>query len=660
MNRNLASTLVIFLAFILIAPSVFLVAPQRAHALFGLGDITFDPTSWIQNSITAVATPISAAADVAMQINNYVLQPLAYALSGKLMKDITASTIKFTNGLSNGTGRAQFVTDYQTSMQMVGDAQALSFFAQFMQNSTSPFASSVTNALRDNYLRNTSRAGFFSSNRNTLSRSSPNVNRFLAGDWSQGGAGAWFALTTQEQNNPYLLYQNSLFQLGSSVNNASAARTNELAWGQGFMSWCGGSDPNAYVSAPASDNAGNADYPCTMGADCQSGVCMSGNVEIGKSCTNNNECSKGLTCSANSNKACSNTGSGKCTNKYTSKVASSGDPCTNADGTAGTIRTPGSVIGASLNKALGLSSDKLAQMGQMGKEINGILKDVSTVANVANFAQFVLGGGASANSGGILGSGKPSSSNSTSRLAAFGSSDYLGVTQSDVIQNNMPEDPKKLVTDMSKRIIEYKLAWDKIEGVVKTASSNIIDLESYCADQQQIALKKNATDNSSRIFLTNFINDSTEWKDASRDIFKNDISPILVQVVNASSTIKAATAMVNKVNEELTSTTMSISAYTNDIQTLNTMSPTYEDVINAQRDARPFSAAAATLQGVTVVSGTTLLDRLNLIITNTASIKSGDFIDNSNNRDNIRNHSIKFPCNYEASVKAYAAAITKT
>ena len=255
-------TLATILAVTLLAPSVFLVGTPRAHAQFPgggssavvvIGDTS--PTSAartesslvtsIKTTLTAISTYTSAAADVANDINTFILQPLAFALSGNLLKFITAYVLDFVIGETNGTGVPQFVQDVQGNLQLVGDIQANAFFIQFGRNSNSPFAGAITSSLRNNYLWNTSSAGFFAANRNTLGLYSPNPDAFLDGDWSQGGVGAWFALTTQNQNNPYTFYQASQSHLASVVSGAVSARLEELGWGQGFLSWCGASDGNA-------------------------------------------------------------------------------------------------------------------------------------------------------------------------------------------------------------------------------------------------------------------------------------------------------------------------------------------------------------------------------------------------------------------------------
>lgn len=296
----------------------------------------------IQNTFSAIAGVANQLNTYAKWVNDYVLQPIAFIKSGALMKSLTAGVVAFVTGTANGTGVPQFVQDLQGNLQRVGDTQALAFFAQYARNSNSPFAASITSSLRSNYLERTSSAGFWSANRSTLNRYSPNVNGFLAGDWSQGGVGAWLALTTQPQNNPYMLYQASQAQLASVVGSAQATRSALLSYGQGFLSWCG-------ADTGLSANPENVDPVLAN----EGGV-------------------------------------------------SPGDPCINKDGTAGTIKTPGSVITASLNKALGGGQDKLVQIGNIGSQLSGILGSISNIMGTINLAKDILKGPAS---GGLAGAG---------------------------------------------------------------------------------------------------------------------------------------------------------------------------------------------------------------------------------------------------------------
>src|SRR3989344_3024319 len=93
-----------------------------------------------------------------------------------------------------------------------------------------------------------------------------------------------------------------------------------------------------------------------------------------------------------------------------------GDPCTNtADGTPGTIKTPGSVIVATLNKALGSQTDSILRMGNVGPQITSVLRDIGTIMSTVNFATELLGG----SSGGPFGVGQSSSGSSQSPLRQF-------------------------------------------------------------------------------------------------------------------------------------------------------------------------------------------------------------------------------------------------
>lgn len=236
-SRLFASALSVLLVASLIAPSAVLIMPRQASAQAAAAAV---PTGEIPFSLLTLKQIVTSVATYASYINSYILQPIALIKSGNLMKAMTAGVIAYVTGVANGTGATQFVQNLQKNLQQVGDTQAYAFFVQYGRNSNSPFASSITSALRSNYFQNTSAAGFWSANRSTLSLASPNVNAFLGGSWAQGGAKAWFALTTQPQNNPYTLYQRSQAQLASVVTSATVARLSELNWGQGFMSWCGG------------------------------------------------------------------------------------------------------------------------------------------------------------------------------------------------------------------------------------------------------------------------------------------------------------------------------------------------------------------------------------------------------------------------------------
>lgn len=226
----------VFLVTVLLIHVSLFFMPRPAHAQFG--GVVFDPSNWIQNTITATVAPITSFATNSVWIKEYVLDPIAWVVSQTVVQSISGSVISFVTGRGNGSGKPQFVQNLLGHLRDVGDAQLNSFLTQFRANSNSPFASSIANTLFDKYLKDTSLIGFFDENLCTLDEFSNDVDAFLGGDWSQGGVAAWFGLTTRDENNPFTLYERASSVLGELVNQSKGARSQELSWGQGFISWC--------------------------------------------------------------------------------------------------------------------------------------------------------------------------------------------------------------------------------------------------------------------------------------------------------------------------------------------------------------------------------------------------------------------------------------
>lgn len=622
MKSPFIKTLVVILITTLVAPSVFLIAPQRAHAIdaeiVSCTDWTCIKTAVestigaIQNTITAVATPISAAANQAMWINANVLQPLAFILSGNLMKMLTAGVIGFVIGKANGTGVPQFVVDVRKSLQTVSDSQAMAYLNQLKRNSNSPFASSIYTALNTDYLQKTSLAGFWAANMCTLSRASPNVPAYLSGNWSQGGVTAWFALTTQTQNNPYLLYQASQNQLatlvGPGVGGATGARLSELSWGQGFMSWCGANSPGS-LQATTDTRAGGAGTP----------ACPPGSNYV----STDNKCEYGDGSPA--------------TPLSGDQGINPGDPCTNIDGTPGRVQTPGSTIKATLDKVLGGQQDQIVRMGNIGPQINQILGNIGTILQTVQFASQILGG---PGSGGLFGVGQTSSSNATSRLAQFTPTDptnYLGASNANVYQSAASSVVAS--TDPLGRILQYESAWNTIKASADAASTTVHSLATFCAAQAD-AVTRGTLTLPSGVSEPTFITAATEQAAAATTALTTSIAPVLARAAAVAPAVAAARALVAKVQCEANipsgtsgsvycdpahptvATNSTTNTYSTDVQLLQSMPPTASDIANAQQDIQTFNQAQANPPSSLNVSGGSLIDQLNLIATNANALKT--------------------------------------
>lgn len=415
--------------------SAFFLAPQRTHAT---GWPVFDAGNFVQNTISAIKSVLievhaftTAVATYALWVNTFILQPLLFVLSGRLLQRITSGVLQFVTGVINGTGAPQFAQNVRGTMQMVSDVSAFAFINQYGLHSRSPFSASIVSALRIDYLQSSSLAGFFAANRDTLYRTSPNINAYLAGDWSQGGVASWFALTTQDNNNPYMLYLNAQSQrqslAGPGIGGATGARKSELSWGQGMLSWCG-TDDSVDPAVPVSgvdDGTGTA--PGTEMPD--SITSLEGKVP--------------------------------------------GDPCTNKDGTGGKVKTPGSVINSSLSKALGATQDKIVEMGSLANEVNGILRDITRVMQTVNLAKNILVG---PDNDGLLGAGRSDNHDTTV---------FLGVTNANVYQNAADSQNdatnRVLLSEKTNSVDQYESAWNIIKASADSASTALNTLISSCA-----------------------------------------------------------------------------------------------------------------------------------------------------------------------------------
>lgn len=623
----------------LIVPTVFFTAPQRAHAFLGVGDQVMEvgeqlyatTKSSVENTITAVKTSISsianvtsAAANVALQVDTYVLQPLAFALSGNILKMITQGVINFVIGKANGTGVPQFVADVQASMQLISDQQTLTFLDAYMRSSKSPYSGSIVQELSRDYLNTTSLAGFWAQNMDTLRRTSPNPYGYLRGNWMYGGVTTWMALTTQQQNNPYWLMQNSRNALaaliGPGVGGVTGARAMDIRNGQGLVSWCGEADgdlgafttsPQGVASAARAEQAADEAYYAAYYKAEGEGV---GEQErIGRA-----------TVAAESARYAAMQ-QGKVANQATSGKApllgvNPGDPCTLDNGKTGVIKTPGSVILAGLNKALGSQTDSVVRMGNVGPEINRILGDMATVMKTVDFAVKIFGG---PGSGGLFGVDTPSSGQTKSLLRNYAdSSGNLGVTTTGVLANAAKLPSSGL--DMSNRLVQYRSAMALISNATNAASTSVVGLISYCNEQRAVA--SSTPNNMLDPRFTTFMSASSAKIQEAQNALANIIAPVHTRLLAGSSLAAAADAMVSRAQSALNAGTDTAGAQgLADMERLRTMPPTPADVAEMQHDAEvslsSATAAADPIGSLNVSMGTTI-EKMNLLNANASAMRA--------------------------------------
>lgn len=549
MRKNLlTSSVSILLIFALILTPAFFIAPQKARAVFvptfetnpavtgsELTTAAKTSLSYLKDVLIEIHQYTSMIATVAMWVNTFILQPLLFILSGRLLQSITAGVLQFVTGVVNGTGVPQFVQNVQGNMQAVSDVSSFAFFNLYGMHSRSPFSASIVSALRYDYLQSSSLAGFFAANRDTLYMTSPNINGYLAGNWMDGGLASWFALTTQDNNNPYMLYLSAQSRrsslAGPGVGGATGARLSELSWGQGMLSWCG-TDDSVDPAVPASgvdDGTGTA-----PGTTPTPDTSLAGKVP--------------------------------------------GDPCTNKDGTGGKVKTPGSVISSTLNKALGATQDKIVQMGALANEVNGIMGDIMKVMKTVNIAKNILVG---PNNGGLDGAGRGYERNTGV---------FLGVTSGNVYQNAATS--PLYTSNKLQAIGQYETAWLAIKASADTASTTLNTIISSCS---------NAT-----------------VKSDAQSALTAQVQPALASAASAAANVAAVRAAMQAIQDKLNAG-QDASA---DTQALNSMPPSPDDLTSALQESQATGGATASPDGSLSVSGGSTVDRMSLLRANATALKT--------------------------------------
>ncbi|OGG76357.1 hypothetical protein A2950_01200 [Candidatus Kaiserbacteria bacterium RIFCSPLOWO2_01_FULL_55_19] len=191
-----------------------------------------------------------------------IIIPLARQLIHQIIRATTASIINWING-GNGTGQPSFVLNLSLHLQAVSDAVVLPFIGQLQRVLNPAFAAGIASSILTKYALGTSVGGFLASSQGTLGRYSPNQTAFVAGDYRQGGIPAWFALTTQDNNNPYMVAAAAASKGDSLVNQAITNRRQDLVQGRGFLSWCGpsttGGSGSSITPTAACKNADGSD-----------------------------------------------------------------------------------------------------------------------------------------------------------------------------------------------------------------------------------------------------------------------------------------------------------------------------------------------------------------------------------------------------------------
>ncbi|HUQ30126.1 MAG TPA: hypothetical protein VM103_01260 [Candidatus Paceibacterota bacterium] len=246
------TTLLLILA--VATPASFLVLPERTEAAYPVLDAATGVNTvgdWIINTISEGLHVVSSYASNSLFVKEYNLDPVAWAVVQQLIQATTGSVVNFVSG--NGTNKKpQFVQNLAKHLGGVADVVSgidrnasggfINELTKQLIDSHSPFAAAIDSSLRHNYAKNSVLEGFFATHQCTLDAIPGDTNSFLSGNFNEGGWAKWLSLTTDESNNPFVMYENSKSALAGVIGSAQGARAQEVAQNQGFISWCDPAD----------------------------------------------------------------------------------------------------------------------------------------------------------------------------------------------------------------------------------------------------------------------------------------------------------------------------------------------------------------------------------------------------------------------------------
>lgn len=198
------------------------------------GGIVYDPTNWIQNALSAARELISNALLSSLQIKEYVLDGIAFAIINMMIQQMSNDIISWIN--SGFQGDPAFVRNFDSFLTGIGDRAVGEFIGgtELGQYLCSPFRIQIQYALELQY---TATRNFGApSNSCTLSGIEQNIQNFMNGNFIAGSWSDWFRITQNPQYNAHGAMLMAQEKLSMNMANAKSQQTNQLGWGDGMMS----------------------------------------------------------------------------------------------------------------------------------------------------------------------------------------------------------------------------------------------------------------------------------------------------------------------------------------------------------------------------------------------------------------------------------------
>ena len=225
-RKSIASICLLALVFVSMSP----IFAKKADAFLGIGDVVLDPANLVQNTVSAISEPITAASTLAQATKDMGLDAVAWTIVNLIIERMSASTVKWIN--SGFKGSPAFVENPEAFFGNMGDKIA----GQFIFSSPNlnflcgPLQAKIKLALSNSYTQYDRRNWQCS-----LTGIANNVDAFM-NDFENGGWEGFFELSQGPQNpiGAYLQVEGEMMQ---QIANQKDLANKDLLQGKGFMSY---------------------------------------------------------------------------------------------------------------------------------------------------------------------------------------------------------------------------------------------------------------------------------------------------------------------------------------------------------------------------------------------------------------------------------------
>ncbi len=246
----------------------FSASTQKAHALFGVGDIVTDPGNTVQGVLQVAEGTTQTFLQNSLNYKEFLLDALVNIMAKQLINQMTTSIVNWIN--SGFEGNPSFITDPGGFFLDAADQVTGAMLNQNgpLASLCSPFSFDlrITLALQASSRykkRYTCTLGKIIENTRNAVERGVTINGFMAGDFSQGGWPAFIALTTNPQDSYSSAYLYAHSDLLSRIAQKEASINVDLNRGRGFLSYtkCEDITSNLYNSGLTGEQINQIQQP---------------------------------------------------------------------------------------------------------------------------------------------------------------------------------------------------------------------------------------------------------------------------------------------------------------------------------------------------------------------------------------------------------------